>query len=423
MPTDENQSTLFKFSSADSTDGSTTIDCVDKELYRDESWLREQYCDKGHSQTEIAELTGVSQSTVSNWMERHGIEGQRLFERATDDELKPLRDESWLRDRYCRQERTTYEIANELGVSSGAVRNWMKWHEIERRGISEARTDGNVEPLKDESWLREQYCEQKRTLSEIGDDLGVTPCSVITWMEKHDIERRGHSEAGVDVDIELLQDESWLREQYCAREKALSKIADEVGVCIDSVVTWLDKHDIERRGYSEASTDGNVEPLKDESWLREQYCEQERTMSEIGDELHVSITAVVNWMEKHDIERQGHSRIRDPEHLSHITRSQWEIKVATILSDSVSEYEYESARISYDDGRRTYIPDFETDDYIIECKGADWGEAFGKEHTEEQKARAAMKQMDEKEYVVVGIELPCDIHIPWRNVDRLHDLF
>lgn len=40
--------------------------------YHDEEWLREKYHDDELTQKEIGELCGVSDVTISNWMDRHG---------------------------------------------------------------------------------------------------------------------------------------------------------------------------------------------------------------------------------------------------------------------------------------------------------------------------------------------------------------
>jgi hypothetical protein len=61
--------------------------------------------------------------------------------------------------------------------------------------------------------------------------------------------------------------------------------------------------------------------------------------------------------------------------------------------------------------------------HVIECKGIDWGKKYNKRFTAEQKAEAAMKQLDEREYVVVGMQLPCDIHIPREEHGTIQELF
>jgi len=104
-----------------------------------------------------------------------------------------------------------------------------------------------------------------------------------------------------------------------------------------------------------------------------------------------------------------------PDRLDHLVRSTWELDIADLLLDVGVDYEYESLEIEYGDGR-TYTPDFVTDNYVIEIKGYVYS-------NEVEKAKAAMKHLDTKEYVVIGRELPADIHIEFEERAALHNLF
>jgi transcriptional regulator with XRE-family HTH domain len=41
--------------------------------YRDEEWLHEKYVDEGLTQSEISELAGCGQHTISRWLREHNI--------------------------------------------------------------------------------------------------------------------------------------------------------------------------------------------------------------------------------------------------------------------------------------------------------------------------------------------------------------
>jgi hypothetical protein len=112
----------------------------------------------------------------------------------------------------------------------------------------------------------------------------------------------------------------------------------------------------------------------------------------------------------------------NPDYLDHRVDSVPELVIADMLLDAGVVYENEGMKITYDDDR-TYRPDFVTEDYVIEYKCQDWGEMYNKEVTAKDKAEAAMDALDEREYVVVGTELPADIHIPWEDRETIPELF
>jgi transposase-like protein len=380
----------------------------------DAEWLHEQYYSRNRTTYEIAEELGVSDGTVGNWMDEHDIDRQGRSEARTDGEIERLKNPEWLREQYCERKRTTGEIADQLDVSSGAVSNWMDQHGIDRRDASEAQTNGNVTPLNDPKWLYEQYCEKGRTTIAIAEELNITDSAVGNWMDRHGIDSRGRSEARTDGEIERLKDSEWLREQYCKDERSGSQIAEELSVHPATVYNWMDEHGIDRRSLSEARSDGDIEPLRDPEWLRNQYCEKEHTLDEVANMLDTYPKTVYRYMERHGIEtRFSEGSLYRPDDLDHPVRSGWEHEIATRLTGHGIEYRYEQMEINYGNGR-TYTPDFVTSDFLIEVKGR-----LFESGSEEQKARAAMNSVSDRQYVVVGTKLPADVHIAWEDREEL----
>jgi transposase len=386
------------------------------EDYKNESWLREKYWDEGKSQSEIAHEIDIGITTVSRWMKKHNIETRSKSEGNSGK----LRDEEWLRDQYKNQQKSMSEIADILGVDSSTVDRWMKKHGIETRSYSEAAsTDGNIRKLRDEEWLREQYENREKSQVEIADELDVDESTVIRWMKKHGIETRSNSERQSEGDVGKLRDEEWLREQYENQQKTTYEIAEELNVSSNTVVRWMRKHGIQTRSNSERQSGGDVEKLRNEEWLREQYENQQKSPREIADKLEVSHSTVRNWLKRHGIDIR--SSIIYPEHTTHIVRSEWELEICNTLVEMDVDYGYETLEIEYGDGS-TYVPDFVTDEYVIEVKGAYFSEIHGYKNTGREKAMATIENLDERDYVVVGKELPADVHIPWEERSKIREL-
>lgn len=100
-----------------------------------------------------------------------------------------------------------------------------------------------------EAWIREQYHDKRKTMKEIGDMCGVTNTTISEWMDKHGIEKRGQEDAQL-ADGKHTNRE-WLAEQYHGKGRSLSDMGDECGVTAATVMKWMDKYDIPRRGYSD----------------------------------------------------------------------------------------------------------------------------------------------------------------------------
>lgn len=384
-------------------------------LYTDPDWLRQQYWDEKNTVAEVGELAGVSETTIRRWMDKHGIETRSNAEAQTDGDVAPLRDPDWLEDQYHGKEKTLLEIGSKLGVSDHAVLTWMEEHGIERRDTtsSEVQSDGNIDPLKDSEWLETQYIKKELSAGEIAEELGVSKTPVLSYMKKHGIEARSIAERNSKGDVKPLRDADWLYEHYVEKGMSQYEIAEKLGVSGATVGNWMDRHDIEPRPEFERNSNGDIRPLRDEEWLREQYLNRGKSTVEIAEELGVTVHPVRDYLDEYDIEIRSNEF--NPDHLSHRVRSTWELAVANVLCDAGVDYEYESLKIEYDGGR-TYTPDFITDDYVIEVKGRIYS-------NEVEKAEAAIDYLDEKQYVVVGTEIPADIHIRLEERAALHGLF
>ncbi|ABB77934.1 hypothetical protein [environmental halophage 1 AAJ-2005] len=108
----------------------SAVDASPDETYRDKLWLRNEYIDKKRSTTEIAAELNISPPTVSRWLHRHEIESRGRGEAQTDGQTGPLRNESWLHRQYVECQRSQIDIAGELGVSQVTVSKWLDRHGI-----------------------------------------------------------------------------------------------------------------------------------------------------------------------------------------------------------------------------------------------------------------------------------------------------
>lgn len=105
------------------------------EKLSDEDWLRDQYKNKRNSFQDIADKFGVSRNTVGEWAQRHNIESRSMTESVVPDGAhEKLSDKAWLRKQYVNIGRSQVYIANELGVTNTTVSNWLDRHNIETRG-------------------------------------------------------------------------------------------------------------------------------------------------------------------------------------------------------------------------------------------------------------------------------------------------
>lgn len=151
----------------------------------------------------------------------------------------PWRDEALLRDLYCRQGFSTYEIADRLDCYPGTIREWLHEFEIPVRGPGGCPREANY---RGEAWLRTHYPTEERSAYELAEIEGVTTATIYTWLDRHGIARRP-SAAEVDENAPYV-DAGWLKERYCEEGLSTREIGEIADVDPNTIRDWLHRHEI-----------------------------------------------------------------------------------------------------------------------------------------------------------------------------------
>jgi len=136
----------------------------------------------------------------------------------TRSEVKPWRDAETLRWAYTANERSSVQAAKTLGVSRSTVTNWMEKHGIDRR----ERGPAHAGPWRDESTLREEYIEKGHSISELAKRWDASTATISRWLDEHDVQHRHSSPGGENhpqwKDGRSLDEGPGLRECLDSRE-------------------------------------------------------------------------------------------------------------------------------------------------------------------------------------------------------------
>lgn len=103
---------------------------LDEEKYKNEQWLREKYLKQNMDMKDIANISGVSETTIARWIKRHGIE-TRI--RGGGKTAGPFNDKEWLIEEYHEKEKSISEIAEECEVGRTTIKRRLHKFDIETR--------------------------------------------------------------------------------------------------------------------------------------------------------------------------------------------------------------------------------------------------------------------------------------------------
>lgn len=151
-------------------------------------------------------------------------------------------------------------------------------------------------PWRDEELLRQKYVHEQQQPKEIIEELGCSRTAFYDWVNKFGLKEE--REAKID---RPWRDKNVLRELYVEQEMTLFEVADELGCSGSAVQTNLEKVGIGTRDLG--GTDPDAE-WKQEDTLRRLYHEEGLTTREVARKYDIDQKTVLNWMDKHDIDRR-----------------------------------------------------------------------------------------------------------------------
>lgn len=208
-------------------------------------WMGDQVS-FGHTPRSIAERLGVSTAVVRTRMVGHQIINP-FSDRIASDAKQVLQSKDELEDLYVTQNKTAKEIADLLGVSDTTVRTCMNWHGIERRE-GKFHYAGNTSLVLDREWLADRV-DEGLSDSEIASLTGLSNVAVCRHRNSFGI-RAYNGLTGAQV--EALADHQVIVDMY-KLGRSVKSIADEFSVSAFHIEKVLYKGDVELRGKLKVS--------------------------------------------------------------------------------------------------------------------------------------------------------------------------
>ena len=110
--------------------------------------------------------------------------GDKVYVNGTETTVL-YRDKSWLENQYITLGKTVKEIANEFGYSKYVIDKWLRRFQI-------ARPDSdNTELYKDKDWLYEQNITLNKTFVQISKETGYNVSTLKKWAKVHGLPQKG----------------------------------------------------------------------------------------------------------------------------------------------------------------------------------------------------------------------------------------
>jgi hypothetical protein len=147
-------------------------------------------------------------------------------------------------------------------------------------------------------WLYRKYTDHERTSEEIAAECSVSGAAIRRRLNEVGVETRP---GGSQTPDEKLKDETWMRVQYIDKNKSTGEISEELDCSHTTVWRWLQRHGIETREPTR-TPDAR---LRDPEWVRARYHGDGLTQAGIGELCDCCAKTVREWMDDHGIETRS----------------------------------------------------------------------------------------------------------------------
>lgn len=171
-------------------------------MHKNKAWLREQYYTNKLSLSQIAKLANVGYSVIMYYMKKYKLplrsrsDGRKLRWQATE---RLYKNEKWLRKQYCNKQLSAPQIATLAKCSSNSILRWLERFGIPRRspGIAVGTPRGDKKLLLycNKKWLYDRYNKDKLTVPQIAELAGCNPQTIRRRMALYRLPIPSYTEA------------------------------------------------------------------------------------------------------------------------------------------------------------------------------------------------------------------------------------
>ena len=226
-------------------------------------------------------------------------------ERISVKDTKKYRNYEWLYKEYIEKDRSTQDIADEIGCKRNTVQCWLISFNIKKENVKRERRR-ELKPYETYEFLYKEHIEKRKTITQIAKENNVSDDAIIYNLKKNNIE---YWVKAPDSKIKDHKEEViyW----YTIEKMSANQIGLLLGAGHTNVIKLLQSWGIETRNAQEAQFNLNNKEIpkefNDKEWLRKKHWEENLTCAEIGGLLNVNASTIMRQMDRLRVKRKNNS--------------------------------------------------------------------------------------------------------------------
>ena len=216
----------------------------------------------------------------------------------------PCKDRNWLYNEYVVLDKSTKQIATEIGCNRNTVQCYLSKYKIKKDIVKREPVVKKQYQSKD--YLYNEHFINHKPISDIARENNVSIDTILYFFNKNELEYIPLR----NKTILSQEEENDIVERYLNGESSV-QIGDVCGVSNRLILRVLNRHNIKRRTLSESQYNylekEYPKELQDRDWLYTEYIINKRSSVDIANELNVSPSTIIRNIKSFGIQLRGDS--------------------------------------------------------------------------------------------------------------------
>lgn len=219
--------------------------------WMDREWLYNEYVVKDRSSQDIADEYGCKRNTIQQWLATFKIKKKVVCNRKVVLD-KPYKQKDYLIREYIDNRKSMSKIGRENGVSADTIRRFLVYHNIEVQ--SQYKTNKFAE--QEEAEICRLYSEENISANALKNIYHCTHGTILHIIRKHGLEVRNLSDTQLLLNHktipELFHDKTQLYELYWGQRLSCNDLSGMTGISAGAIRRQMQRMGIKTRDDSES---------------------------------------------------------------------------------------------------------------------------------------------------------------------------
>lgn len=230
-----------------------------KSQVNNENWLYEQYITNNKSIKQIGIEFNLGFTLIRSRLRKFKINGENFIEIKNNSKPQKKLTKEFLYEECVKKNKSPSELAKELKISTTSINKKLSQFTIKGKTLADIKYLNSPIGKITKQYLVKEYINNKKSIKEISEQIGVSMTTICDNLIKYGIKRRTRSESGEIARIIKKYGKEFFEHKYYIESKTMEEITEEIGTYEGCVFKIFRKLGIKSRTTKEIAEQKTID--------------------------------------------------------------------------------------------------------------------------------------------------------------------